>query len=222
MRSRTRAVACWFEQRSSRSRVALEVAIHRLGGRPSCSRPTSWSSAPATRSPTPRAVFGLLRRDRVRHPLDRDVLELAEHSRCRHRRALRERVSVPGALRLLDAARALRRPGRAQVATSATPPRRLDPLADRGGDALGRRAARRRADDAGADPALLRPRGNGGAAVRGRARGGRRLRAWCCAGTEAHAEVIDGRLSLAGEQVANLLPVTQAVLRALVTGDWEL
>jgi len=41
-------------------------------------------------------------------------------------------------------------------------------------------------------------------------------------GPEAHAEVIDGRLSLAGEQVANLLPVTQAVLRALVTGDWEL
>ena len=34
--------------------------------------------------------------------------------------------------------------------------------------------------------------------------------------------MIDGRLSLAGEQVANLLPVTQAVLRALVTGDWEL
>ena len=41
-------------------------------------------------------------------------------------------------------------------------------------------------------------------------------------GPEAHAEVIDGRLSLAGEQVANLLPVTQAVLRALVTGNWEL
>jgi ornithine carbamoyltransferase len=33
--------------------------------------------------------------------------------------------------------------------------------------------------------------------------------------------VIDGPASVVWEQAANLLPVEQALLRALVTGDWE-
>jgi ornithine carbamoyltransferase len=40
-------------------------------------------------------------------------------------------------------------------------------------------------------------------------------------GREVDAAVIDGPASVVWEQAANLLPVEQALLRALVTGDWE-
>ncbi len=40
-------------------------------------------------------------------------------------------------------------------------------------------------------------------------------------GREVEAGVIDGPASMVWEQAANLLPVEQALLRALVTGDWE-
>ena len=40
-------------------------------------------------------------------------------------------------------------------------------------------------------------------------------------GRDAHREVLEGPNSLAAEQAANLLGVEQAVLHALVTGDWE-
>ena len=40
-------------------------------------------------------------------------------------------------------------------------------------------------------------------------------------GREVHRAVLDGERTLTSEQAANLLPVEQAVLRTLVTGDWE-
>jgi ornithine carbamoyltransferase len=40
-------------------------------------------------------------------------------------------------------------------------------------------------------------------------------------GGEVESAVIDGAASVVWEQAANLLPVEQALLRALVTGDWE-
>jgi ornithine carbamoyltransferase len=40
-------------------------------------------------------------------------------------------------------------------------------------------------------------------------------------GREVHRAVLDGPQSLTSEQAANLLGVEQAVLRALVTGEWE-
>ncbi len=40
-------------------------------------------------------------------------------------------------------------------------------------------------------------------------------------GLEVEAGVIDGPASMVWEQAANLLPVEQALLRALVTGEWE-
>jgi ornithine carbamoyltransferase len=40
-------------------------------------------------------------------------------------------------------------------------------------------------------------------------------------GGEVESTVIDGPASVVWEQAANLLPVEQALLRALVTGDWE-
>jgi ornithine carbamoyltransferase len=40
-------------------------------------------------------------------------------------------------------------------------------------------------------------------------------------GEEVEAQVIDGPDSLAWTQASNQLPAEQALLRALVTGDWE-
>jgi ornithine carbamoyltransferase len=40
-------------------------------------------------------------------------------------------------------------------------------------------------------------------------------------GSEVESAVIDGPASVVWEQAANLLPVEQALLRAFVTGDWE-
>ena len=40
-------------------------------------------------------------------------------------------------------------------------------------------------------------------------------------GEEVDAAVIDGPASLVWQQAANRLPTEQALLHALVTGDWE-
>jgi ornithine carbamoyltransferase len=40
-------------------------------------------------------------------------------------------------------------------------------------------------------------------------------------GEEVGAEVIDGPRSVVFQQAANRLPTAQAVLRALVTGEWS-
>jgi ornithine carbamoyltransferase len=219
----TRAVACWFEQRSSRSRVALEVAIHRLGGQAVVLASDELElGAGDSVADTARVLSAYCDAIAVRTHWHRDVLELAEHSSVP---VINARSESEYPCRALSACLTLREHFGdldglqvAYVGDATTPlTRSLIEAAMLSGVELHVAAPATQLPD----PALL---SRAGTAVRlckdaREAVGGSSV---VLRGPEAHAEVIDGRLSLAGEQVANLLPVTQAVLRALVTGDWEL
>src|SRR5262249_40295455 len=70
-----RAIACLFEQPSSRSRVSLAVAVHRLGALPVMVERVEESLAE-----TARELSTYCEAIAVRTPHHRDLLELAEHA----------------------------------------------------------------------------------------------------------------------------------------------
>jgi ornithine carbamoyltransferase len=220
-----RAIACLFEQSSTRSRVSLEVAIHRLGA-----FPVMLELADVSFAETARELSAYCDAIAIRTPRHRDLLELAEHA------------SVP----VVNARTDREHPCRA-LADCLT-------LRDRFGDLHGLQVAcvgdgeavanslieaamlcglvlRIPASHAsGPDPALL---GRAGAGVRIVETPQEAVSGADAVYAVGHAPDAHELLSLAApralfmsaetpEQVANLLPIEQAVLRALVTGDWEL
>ena len=251
-----RAVACVFEGPSTRSRVSLEVAVHRLGALPVVLQPDQLRLDEGDSiAETAYAFSSYCDAIAVRTHRHRDLLELVEHA------------SVP----VINALTDREYPCRA-LADCLT-------LRDRFGDLHGLRLAYVGDSEAVAyslieaamltgievriaappallpDPALLTRAGEtvrvcetpreavtGAAAVYAAAWRGEMPEAYRVTpelmslaaprgvfmhaiGTaherEVHREVLDGPRSVIAEQAANLLPVEQAVLRALVTGDWE-
>jgi ornithine carbamoyltransferase len=198
-----RAVACLFEQPSTRSRVALEVAVSRLGALPVVLAPRELAHGDSL-AETADVLSSYCDAVAVRTPHHRDLLELAEHAsvpvlnlrtdREDPFRALADCLSLRerfGDLRGLPVAFV---GGGEAVAYSLIEAAMLVGLEVR--------VATLRPD-----PALL-------------ARAGETVRV--CASSE---EAIDGAAFVYDDAVshsADLLPVQQAVLRALVTGDLEL
>jgi ornithine carbamoyltransferase len=204
------AVACLFEQPSTRSRVALEVAITRLGALPVTLAPErldvladvagSYCDAIAVRTPHHRDLLAFA--ERVAVPVV-NLRSDREHP-CR---ALADCLTLRNRFGSLDGLCV------AYVGDSDALAYSLIEAAILSGFEL-RIAA---PADGGPDPALL---ARAGESVRllGSPRDARR---------GAAAVFEDGLITAAGqeqlgrEQLANLLPVQQAVLRGLVTGDWE-
>jgi ornithine carbamoyltransferase len=192
------AIACLFEQPSTRSRVSLEVAVHRLGALPVILQPVDESLAD-----TASELSSYCDAIAVRMPRHRDLLEVAEHASvavlnartdreypCRALAeclALRERY---GDLRGLEVAYVGENEA---VANSLTEAAMLSGMVLRLGAPL-------------PDPALL---GRAGQAVR------------ICENAGEASSGAAAVLAAAPTEVADLLPVQQAVLRTLVTGDWE-
>jgi ornithine carbamoyltransferase len=212
-----RAVACLFEQRSSRSRVSLEVAINRLGG---CAVVLDADELELgsgdSMADTARVLSAYCDAIAVRTHWHRDVLELAEHSSVPVINALSESEhpcrALADCLTLRDRFGELRGLQVAHVGASTALTRSLIAAAMLSGIQLRVAAAPAELPD----PALL---ARAGASVQ------------ICddprdAVAGAHAVYTGPTLmvqsrSLEAERTANLLPITQAVLRALVTGEWE-
>ena len=238
-----RAVSCLFEQPSTRTRLSLEVAIHRLGALPVMLRPEELRLGEVDSiAETARLLASYCDAIAVRTARHRDLLELAEHA------------SVP----VINAGTDREHPCRA-LADCLT-------LRERFGDLRGLPIAYLDDRDAVADslieaamlsrvelriasppallpdPALLARAGQTvricdtpREAVRGAlavyAAGPRRelpellsLTApravlMTARGRDPHTDVLDDPGS---QQAANLLGIQQAVLRTLVTGEWEM
>jgi ornithine carbamoyltransferase len=251
-----RAVACLFEQRSTRSRVSFEVAIDRLGAMPIMLRTDDLQLGRGEPiADTARVLSAYCDAIVVRTPAHRDALELAEHASVPVVNALsdsehpcqaladcltlRERF---GDLHGLPVAYVGDCTGVAHSLIQAAiltglelriaAPRAL--LADPA--LLGRAGTAVRVYDDPADAvdgacAVYTSEWRGEAAERYRVTD--ELMRHAAAGSvfmhslparrgcEVEAGVIDGPSSAVWEQVANLVAVEQALLRALVTGDWE-
>ena len=250
-----RAVACYYELASTRSRISFEVAIHRLGALPVMLRPDELQLGRGERlADTARVLSAYCDAIVMRTPTDRDLKELAEaaavpvinagtegHHPCQALAdclTLRERFGDLDGLPVAyvgDCANVAQSLIEAAVLTGmeirvAAPREQFaDPvlMAHAG-------AAMRVFDDpreavADAMAIYTGPSISGAedfrvttelmelAAPRAifmhplPARRGR----------EVAAAVLDGPASAVWRQAANLLPVEQAVLRALVTGEWE-
>ena len=228
-----RAVACLFEHPSTRSRVSLEVAVHRLGALPVVLAAVGGSTR---RRHRPLAVV-VLRRDRGSHgPPPGPARARRARVGAGHQRAHRSRAPVPGARRLPHVARALRRAARAGDRVGRRR-RAGDAFADRG-RATGGLHVRLAAPPAlRPDPALLARAGGAirvcdtpreavsGAVAVYAATPRRELPDAYTVTPELLSFAAPGALVLhatpTAEQATNLLPAEQAVLRALVGGDWE-
>jgi ornithine carbamoyltransferase len=193
-----RAVACLFEQPSNRGRVSLEVAVHRLGAHPVL-LPLVDESLAETASELSSFCDAIA----VRTPRHRDVLELAEHASVPVLNVRTDREhpcrALADCLMLRERFGELRGLQVAYVGGDEAVANSLIEAAELSGMVL-RLAAPL------PDPALL---GRAGQTVR--------LYETPEAAVAGAASVLDE----APEQVADRLPVQQAVLRALVTGEWE-
>ncbi|WP_037501151.1 ornithine carbamoyltransferase [Solirubrobacter soli] len=251
------AVACLFEQPSTRSRVSLEVAITRLGALPVMLSPAELRLDHGdTVADTARILSAYCDAIAVRTRHHRDLLELVEHASVPVVNVLTDREypcrALADCLTLRDRFGELRGLPLAYIGDCEAVAHSLIGAAMLTGVDL-RIAA---PPELGPDPALLALAGEsvrmcdspreavrGALAVYGApwrvelpdayrvtpellAHAAPRavfLHAIPTArGRTADRDVLDGERSLTAEQAANLLPVEQAVLRALVTGDWEL
>jgi ornithine carbamoyltransferase len=246
-----RAVACLFEQPSTRSRVSVEVAIHSLGALPVMLTPAELELGRGdTVADTARVLSSYCDAIAVRTPRHRDLLELVEHAAVPVLNLLTDREypcrALADCLTLRDRFGALRGLPLAYIGDCDAVAQSLIEAAMLSGLEV-RIAA----------PPALRP----DAALLARA--GESVRvcdspreavrdAVAVYGTAWRRELPDGYQvtpellsraapqavlmhampttpglhesprSVTAEQVANLLGVEQAVLRVLVTGDWEL
>ncbi|MBE2315712.1 ornithine carbamoyltransferase [Solirubrobacter sp. CPCC 204708] len=199
------AIACVFEHAATRDRVSLEVAVHRLGALPVVLQPRGDSIADTAR--TLSAYCDAIAVHTGRH---RDLLDLVEASSvpvvnaltdrahpCQALAdclALRERFGTLGGLQI--AYPGPREPAMRSLIEAATLSGMTVRLAT--------------APPLLPDPALL---ARAGSAVR------------VCETPQEAMNGADVVFTAAGprppDATANLLPVEQAVLRTLVTGDWE-
>jgi len=214
-----RAVACLFEQPSTRSRTSLHVAIHRLGAIPVTVAPGDGLAE------TARVLSAYCDAIAVRTPRHRDLLELAEHASVPVVNALTDREhpcrALADCLTLRDRFGGLRGLPVAYLGGREAVGYSLVEAAMLAGMEL-RVAAPARLR---LDPELLE-------------RAGRTVR--ICATEDEAVEGAAGVYADAGaplsqaapravvmtarglaEQDANLLGVHQAMLRGLVTGVWE-
>jgi ornithine carbamoyltransferase len=252
-----RAVACLFEQPSTRSRVSLEVAITRLGALPVMLSPAELRLDHGdTVADTARVLSAYCDAVAVRTRRHRDLLELVEHASvpvvnvltdreypCRALAdclTLRDRfgelrglpvgyvgdcdavahslieAAMLTGIELRIAAPPALGPDPALLAEAGACVRVCDSPSDAVRDAVAVYGAAWRIELPDAyrvTPDLLSRAAPG--AVFMHAVPTARARA-------VHQAVLESGRSLTSEQAANLLPVEQAVLRALVTGDWEL
>ena len=231
-----RAVACLFAQPSTRSRVSLEVAVHRLGALPVVLQPAELGrGAGDSLADTAHVLSSYCDAIAVRTDRHRDVLELAEHASVPVINALTDREhpcrALADCLTLREHFGEL--PGLQIAYVGACEPVTHSLI---GAAMLAGITVHLAAPEALLpDPALLAragasvrlcetPREAVSGAVAVYAASARRGLPDSYAVTPAlmgfaapGAVVMDP-----SEQAANLLPVEQAVLRALVTGDWEI
>jgi ornithine carbamoyltransferase len=219
-----RTIACLFGQPSTRSRVSLEVAIHRLGALPVMLQPAELRHGDSL-AETARVLSSYCDAIAVSTPRHRDLLELAEHATVPVLNALTDREdpcrALADCLTLRDRFGDLQDLPIACVGDS-------DAVADSLIEAAMLSGIQIRIANPAllGDPALL-------------ARAGQAVRVFdtpreAVSGAVAvYAEATEELTSLAApgaifmtprgpEQAADLLGVHQAVLRTLVTGDWEL
>lgn len=230
------SVACCFAKPSTRTRVSFEAAIHRLGGLPITLHPDELRLGPGEPiSDTARVLSSYCAAIVMRPLAQSDVIELAEHASVPVVNALtcqtladcltlRERFGTLEALPVAyvgddnDVAASLRE---AAALTGidlriAAPPE--DPCAAVAGArtvCTDVRVSMGRSD--GLEPYRVTPELMALAAPDA-------VFLHCLPahrGDEVDAAVIDGPQSLVWEQAANRLPTEQALLYALVTGDWE-
>ena len=227
-----RAVACLFEHPATRGRVSLEVAVHRLGALPVVLAAVGGSLADTARSLSSYCDAIAVHTDR-----HRDLLELAEHAsvpviNARTDRAhpcqaladcltLRERYGALGGLEIAWVGAAepvthslIEAAIRADftIRLAAPPALRPDPaLLARAGGSIRVFDTPREAVSGAVAVYAATPR--------------RELPDAYTVTPELLSFAAPGALVLhatpTSEQAANLLPAEQAVLRALVGGDWE-
>jgi ornithine carbamoyltransferase len=251
-----RAVACWFEEPSTRARVSFQVAVHRLGALPIMLRPDELQLGRGEPiADTARVLSAYCDAIVARTPAHRDVLELVEHASVPVVNALSDRHHPCHAL--ADCLTLHERFGHldgltvAYVGDCTNVTHSLIEAAVLTGMIV------HIASPAGhsADPGLMATAGTavrtfdepreavaGASAVYTDAAAAETGRGFQVTaelmrltaprgifmhalpahrGQEVAADVIDGPASAVWQQAANLLPVEQALLRALITNNWE-
>jgi ornithine carbamoyltransferase len=220
-----RAIACLFEQPSTRSRVSLEVAIHRLGALP-VMLPLAGESLAETAAELSSYCDAIA----IRTPRHRDLLELAEHASVPVLNARTDREhpcrALADCLTLRDRFGDLRGLEVACVGDFEAVANSLVAAAMLSGIVLRFTASR----TSGPDPAVL---GRAGGSVRLFETASEAVTGAAAVYALGAQTVAPELLALAApraivmsaaapEQVANLLPAEQAVLRTLVSGEWEI
>ena len=200
-----RAVACVFEHSGLRSQVSLEVAVHRLGALPVVLQPRGESTVDTAHAVSPFCDAIAVRTDR-----HRDLLDLVEHASVPVINALTDREHPCRAL--ADCLALRERFGGLSGLDIAYVGGREPAMHSLIEAALLAGMTVRIASPAALlpDPALL---ARAGSAVR------------VCESADEATEGADAVFTTGtprpADAAADLLPVEQAVLRAIVTGEWE-